>query len=248
LAKWLRLQLAGGVFDGQQIVDRKALEETYVPMVCRNEEKSSPSGPKCTGDEYYGLGWDVGYRASGEKFLSHSGAFLLGAATTVYMIPSKQIGIVVLTNGAPVGLPEAIALTFLDDFEYGVPRNDYLTLAGEAFAGKRNGALASSCNYSTKKPPSNPSPGGQPSSFVGTYENPYFGKLEIEEQQGKLILRLPPLGTYYELSHWDGNTYTYYIANELSGAARRGVKFSGNSVTVENLAFEYSNVFHRVQH
>src|SRR5262249_18709117 len=118
----------------------------------------------------------------------------------------------------------------------------------EAFADKRNGALASSCNYSTKKPPSNPSPGGQPSSFVGTYENPYFGKLEIEEQQGRLILRLPPLGTYYELSHWDGNKYTYYIANELSGAARRGVEFSGNSVTVENLAFEYSNVFHRVQH
>lgn len=96
------------------------------------------------------------------------------------MIPSKQIGIVVLTNGARVELPEAIALTFLDDFEYGAPKKDYLTVAGEDFANLRNGVLKSSTNYSTEKPPSNPSPGGQPSSFVGTYENPYFGKLETD--------------------------------------------------------------------
>ena len=65
------------------------------------------------------------------------------------------------------------------------------------------------------------------------------------EQQGKLILRLPPLGAYYELSHWGGNIYTYYIANEVSGAARRGVCFSGdgNEVTVENLDFECSKRF-----
>ena len=84
---------------------------------------------------------------------------------------------------------------------------------------------------------------------VAIVAHSYFGRLEIEEQQGKLIVRLPPLGAYYELSHWDGDTYTYYIANEVSGAARRGVKFSGDGkqVTVENLAFEYSNVFNRVQ-
>jgi hypothetical protein len=165
------------------------------------------------------------------------------------MIPSKQIGIVVLTNGSPVGLPEAIALTFLDNFEYGAPRADYLAAAGASFAELRKGALESSCNYSTKKPPSNPTPGGPVSSFVGTYQNPYFGELEVEEEQGRLILRLPALGTYYELSHWDGNTYTYYIANEVSGAARRGVTFSGDGkqITVENLKFEYSNVFNKVQ-
>ena len=31
LAKWLRLQLAGGVFDGQQIVDSVAVQETHTP-------------------------------------------------------------------------------------------------------------------------------------------------------------------------------------------------------------------------
>jgi CubicO group peptidase (beta-lactamase class C family) len=249
LAQWLRLQLAGGAFNGQQVVDRTALMETHTPQVCRNPEQNSPNGPVCPGNSYYGLGWNVDYRASGETQLSHSGAFMLGAATAVYMIPNKQIGILVLTNGSPVGLPEAIALNFLDFFEYGAARKDYLAILQQDYLGLRQGVLSSSKDYSKEKPPSNPSPGGATSSFVGTYTNPYYGKVEIEEQQGKLILRLPPLGAYYELSHWDGNIYTYYIANEVSGAARRGVCFSGdgNEVTVENLEFEYSNVFKRVR-
>jgi hypothetical protein len=38
----------------------------------------------------------------------------------------------------------------------------------------------------------------------------------------------------------DGKIYTYYIANEVSGAARRGVEFcgDGNELKVENLKFE----------
>jgi hypothetical protein len=117
------------------------------------------------------------------------------------------------------------------------------------FAAMRQGVLDRSKDYSKEKPPSGPSPGGAASSFVGTYTNPYYGKVDIEEQQAKLILRLPPLGAYYELSHWDGNTYTYYIANEVSGAARRGVCFSGDGreLTVENLKFEYSNMFRKVR-
>jgi hypothetical protein len=205
------------------------------------------SDPTCPAKKYYGLGWNVDYRPSGETQLSHSGAFMLGAATTVYMIPSKQIGILVLTNGTPVGLPEAIALNFLDDFEFGTARVDYLSELQKLWVQLRDGILSSSKNYSTAKPPSNPSPGGQPSSLLGTYQNAYYGNVEIEQEQGKLILRLPALGTYYELSHWDGDTYTYYIANEVSGAARRGVELSGDTVTVENLCFEYSNVFNRVK-
>ncbi|MGC2399591.1 MAG: serine hydrolase [Acidobacteriaceae bacterium] len=245
LAQWMRLQLADGVYNGQQIVDKTALLETRKPQVCRAPMESTPKGPECPGNQYYGLGWNVAYRPTGEVLISHSGAFMLGAATAVYLDPSRQIGILALSNGSPVGLPEAVCLHFLDVFEYGAPRIDYLTVIGESFAQDRGRVLASSTNYSTEKPPASPSPSAPVSSFPGTYSNPYYGKVEVEQEQGKLILRLPPLGAYYELSHWDGNTYTYYIANEMSGAARRGVDFSsdGSQITVQNLKFEYSNVF-----
>jgi CubicO group peptidase (beta-lactamase class C family) len=247
LAQWLRLQLAGGSYNGQQVIDQAALAETHKPVICQTPDPDNPSA--CSGKNYYGLGWDVGYTSSGEVRVSHSGAFLLGTGTAVYMIPSKQIGILVLTNGTPIGLPEAIALTFLDDFEYGAPKNDYLELAGAAFKQMREQALTSSTNYSREKPPVHPSPAGPASSYAGTYVNRYYGKLEIELHDQQLILRLPPLGAYYELSHWDGDTFTYYIANESSGAARRGVQFSadGKQLLVQNLAVEYSGVFTKLK-
>jgi CubicO group peptidase (beta-lactamase class C family) len=45
----------------------------------------------------------VGVQPSGRVSLSHSGAFVLGAATNFVMLPESDIGIVVLTNAAPVG-------------------------------------------------------------------------------------------------------------------------------------------------
>jgi CubicO group peptidase (beta-lactamase class C family) len=246
LAQWLRLQLAGGEYNGQQIVDRAALEETHKPQVCQKVD-FTPSGPTCPNKLWYGLGWDVAFRPSGEPVVSHSGAFLSGAGTTVYMIPSLDIGILVLTNGAPVGLAEAVSLNFLDIFEYGAPQHDYIPYVTPTFNALRDGAINSSKNYGALKPPSNPSPGPDTSTLLGTYSNPYFGKVEVVERQGKFVLRLPVLGTYYELSHWDGNTWTYYLGNELSGATRRGVELDGNTVCIENLKAAYNPVFTRVQ-
>ena len=46
--------------------------------------------------------------------MSHSGGFSLGAATVVSLYPAEELGIVVLTNASPIGVPEAIAKTFFD--------------------------------------------------------------------------------------------------------------------------------------
>ena len=119
-----------------------------------------------------------------------------------------------LTNGAPVGLPESIALTFLDDFQYGAPQKDYLAEAGADFAALREGVLKSSTDYTEEKPPSNPSPGIPPASLVGTYDNRYFGKLEF--RSSRKPTSASSTCAYYELSHWNGNIYTYYIGNEIS--------------------------------
>ncbi len=64
---------------------------------------------------------------------------------------------------------------------------------------------------------------------------------------GRLILRLPPRGSYYELSHWDDDTFTYYFASENTGRGRRGAKFSPdkNEVLIESLAPENKAVFTR---
>lgn len=241
LSNFIMLQLADGAFDGQQIVDKAALDETHKPEICGAGPGPYPPGV-CPGS-YYGLGWNVSKNEEGELRLGHSGAFDLGSATAIYMEPASQIGIVVLSNGTPIGIPESISLTFLDDFHYGYPKNDYYTIAKAYFDNLSEETQNSSTNYSKLTPPSNPSGPGDLSAYKGTYSNPYYGKLQIEVEQNKLIMRLPPRGAYYELTHWDGDTFTYYFASENTGVARRGVKFlnGGKQVLVENLALIGNN-------
>jgi CubicO group peptidase (beta-lactamase class C family) len=246
LAQWVRLQLNGGKWNGNQLIDADALAETHKPQVCR--VAADPAKPDaCPGDQYYGLGWNTGKDAHGQ--ISHSGAFLLGTSTGVYIIPEEHIGVLALTNGTPVGLPESICLTFLDYLHYGKQQRDYLPL----LAGMMHEALAeaenASPNYATLPPPQNPAGAKPLTAYVGKYSNEYFGTLEVSLENDRLILRLPPRGAYYELTHWDGDTFTYYFASESTGLGRRGAKFSPdkNQVLIENLALEHNSVFTRIQ-
>src|SRR3546814_12954306 len=75
---------------------------------------------------FYGLGWNVSYDDRGRLVIGHAGAFYLGAATYVHLIPGEDLGIVVLPNGAPVGVPESIDWTFVDLAPAGTPSADWL--------------------------------------------------------------------------------------------------------------------------
>jgi hypothetical protein len=193
----------------------------------------------------------VDYDAQGRKIIGHSGAFLLGTGTNVTFSPSEQLGILALANSTPVGLPEATAKAFFDYFHYGYLTRDWLALYQAAFAENVEKTQNSSTNYSTLMPPKNPAPSQPLSSYVGTYFNRYYGKLEIRKERPGLVLLLPPRGgLHYELTHWDGDTFTYFFASESTGIARRGLKFSGSGegkqVLVENLAAEGTGVFVKV--
>jgi CubicO group peptidase (beta-lactamase class C family) len=247
MAKWVRLQLNGGVFDGEQVVDRAALDETHEPQICMSVPGPVAPG-QCRENRFYGLGWNVDNDSEGRRRLSHSGAFFLGGSTAVYMLPSEQIGIV-LVNSTPLGVAEAISLSFLDFFHYGYAKSDYLTAFRPVFEKMIHGIQDASPDYSKLPAPRNPSPSAPLSSYKGTYLNPYYGKLQIDVEQDHLILRLPPRGAYYELSHWDGDTFTFYFASENTGIGRRGVKFEngGKQVLVENLAIAMNDgVFRKI--
>jgi CubicO group peptidase (beta-lactamase class C family) len=246
MANFIELQLADGVFNGQQVVDKAALDETHKPQMCK--DSVAPVAPAKCKKGYYGLGWNVGRDDEGELTLSHSGAFDLGTGTAVYLLPSRQLGIVVLTNGTPIGLPEAISVSFLDFFHYGSAKQDYLALFKPLFEDSFRETQDSSPDYSKLPPPSNPAPGGGLSAYAGTYVSPYYGTLLIEVERNQLILRLPPRGAYYELTHWDGDTFTYYFASENTGVARRGVKFlsGGKQVLIQNMTLVNDGVFTKV--
>src|SRR5262245_1607919 len=103
VATWVRLQLAGGKLDGQQIVAEDALAATLSPQI-----PLSPQAAPDTLGSFYGLGWILAVDHLGEVRWGHSGAFTNGAATTVQLLPKEQLGVIVLTNGQPIGVAEAV--------------------------------------------------------------------------------------------------------------------------------------------
>jgi CubicO group peptidase (beta-lactamase class C family) len=248
LAQWVRLQLDGGKWNGKQLIDANALAETHKPQVCR--VAADPAKPnECPGNQYYGLGWDVGKDALGHDQFAHSGAFFLGTSTAVYIVPEEHIGVLALTNSTPVGLPESICLTFLDYLHYGKQQRDYLPLIAHIMDQMIASTQDAAPDYATLPPPKNPAAAKPLTAYAGKYSNEYFGTLEVSVENNRLILRLPPRGAYYELSHWDGDTFSYYFASESTGLGRRGAKFSPeqNQVLIENLATEHNSVFTRTQ-
>jgi CubicO group peptidase (beta-lactamase class C family) len=246
LAEWVRMQLNDGKWNGKQIIDAAALAETHKAQICRNAEDPKKPG-ECPGGQYYGLGWDVGIDGQGRAQVSHSGAFFLGTGTSVYMIPEEHLGVLALTNATPVGLPESICLQFLDLVHYGKPQREYLPLVGQFMAQMIKETQDASPDYATMAPPKNPAAAKPLTAYAGNYTNEYFGTLEVTVDDNRLVLRLPPRGAYYELTHWDGDTFTYYFASESTGLGRRGAKFSPdkNQVLIENLALEHDAVFTR---
>jgi CubicO group peptidase (beta-lactamase class C family) len=87
LSQWLRMQIAGGRWNGEQIIDAQALKETHQPIICKGK---STNGACDSGVSFYGLGWDVSPDNAGQETLSHSGAFLLGTSTTVRFVPHED--------------------------------------------------------------------------------------------------------------------------------------------------------------
>ncbi|MEU3775001.1 serine hydrolase [Streptomyces sp. NPDC032472] len=237
MARWMRLQLGNGTLDGKRIIPSATLQRTHLPEIV-SQDVNATGRPT-----FYGLGWNVTYDDAGRLRLSHSGAFDLGANTNVTLLPLEQLGIVVLTNGAPVGLADAVALDFFDTAEHGRPTTDWLPLTAALYA-KLDDTDRSRTDYA--HPPANAKPARADSAYTGTYDNPYYGRLTVTaDPAGKgLTLSLGPKPLRFPLTHYDGDTFSFVTAGE-NAVGRTGVAFSDGTVRIEYLDENHLGTFTR---
>jgi CubicO group peptidase (beta-lactamase class C family) len=243
VAKWVRLQLANGKFEGKQIVNEKALAETHHPHMLTG------FSPFTRLPSFYGLGWNVSYDEQGRLRLNHSGAFALGAATHVNLVPAEQLGIIVLTNAYPVGMAEALGTTFLDTALYGKPTQDWLAIFKQVFSNPA--AVGTVLGFDYSKPPASAAPALKNDAYVGRYANDFFGDISIIEKDGGLAIVQGPKNKTFPMKHHDRDTFTYETEGE-NAVGRSGITFTigpdgkAAQVLVENLNVRGEGIFKRV--
>lgn len=208
MAKWLRMELATGKFDRKRVVKAGPLREARSLQI-----RTSPTEADATKVGGYALGMDTSADATGRVRWTHSGAFSAGAATRIMMIPDLDLGLVVLTNGWPIGVPEAIAESFADVAETGAVTQDWLAVFEKAFA------VYTTPNRTIdgKPRPKSPAPAAALSRYAGTYRNDFVGRATVRKQGARLVLRLGPStrGLELPLRHWSGDVFSFRATNSL---------------------------------
>jgi CubicO group peptidase (beta-lactamase class C family) len=199
LTRWMRLLLDGGVFGGRRLIAPSALWTMLTPIVPLRQPVELGTSAAMSG-----LGINVQVDDTGRVRYSHSGGFKTGASTTVTMVPAERLGIVVLTNGWPVGLPEAVANDFMDLAEQGRITRDWLALIAPHVSLARNPSRLAGRSRPRSPRPARPAP-----FYAGTYRNDFYGQLMILARRGRLTLVLGPRRRRFTLSHWSGDTYSF---------------------------------------
>jgi hypothetical protein len=197
--------MANGTYNGQRIISPEALLPAITPQVI-SVAAASPQARAGT----YGHGFNASVSSSGRTTYSHSGGFSSGAATNFVVMPSEDVGIIALTNGAPYGIPEALTAQFMDLVQYGQIREDWVALYNHAL-GPMNNAEGSLVG---KQPPANAAPARPLTDYLGIYNSDYWGPAVVTEHDGQLQLALGPKNQAFTLTHWDGDTFSFALTNE----------------------------------
>jgi len=225
MARWLIMLLGNGTYGGQRIASPEAL----LPATTAQVIAVPAATPKARAG-FYGYGFNVSVSSSSRTVLSHSGAFGLGAATNFVVMPSEDVGIIALTNAAPVGVPETLRAQFMDLVQYGEVRENWAMFYKEAFAAteRPEGSLVG------KPRPENPAPPRPLSDYAGVYANDYWGPAIVTERDGGLQLAIGPKNETFNLTHWAGDTFTFPVTDENAppGTISKAV-FAGPTLNLE---------------
>jgi hypothetical protein len=244
LVRWMRLQLNEGKVEGRQLIPASALAETRTPQMLLS---FSPEQGRIGS---YGLGWNVSVERGGKVFWKHSGSFSLGMRTAVALLPSEKLGIVVLSNAGPTGVPEGLVESFYDLVLDNKLQRNWIEFANRMFDEEIKKELGQERDYS--HPPARPLPALAISAYTGKYANELYGPIELADKRGKLALRLGPKPLEFELRHYDRDVFLYQPVGESAGGPA-GVRFSidptrqADHVLIENLNIHGQGTFARVK-
>jgi CubicO group peptidase (beta-lactamase class C family) len=206
MASWMRLLLRRGLLsDGTRLFSEgtwRNLSTLVTPMP--NPDPPAELAPLASFVSGYALGLNVReYR--GHLVLTHTGG-LPGFVSRVLLVPDLNLGVSVLTNQESGEAFNALAYFVVDQY-LGVRDTDwvaqYRIVRGRALARVADADLKSSQARAAGSTPSLPI-----SAYAGTYTDPWYGDIQVDEAGGKLSIRFTRTPSLVgSLEHWQHDSF-----------------------------------------
>ena len=218
MTRWLSTQLAGGKIPGSErtLFSAANAKEMWSPVVLTPNDRFPPDF-RVTEPNFqtYALGWTVqDYR--GTKLVWHRGA-VFGSLAAVALLPEKNVGIYVAVNSEEGELIRGLVYELLDHYLGHSPGNWPERLRAFRISRAEEAAkfLAAPTAQPAKVGPSLPL-----SRYAGTYADPWYGKIEVRENGGKLTINFPrSKGMNGPLQHWQYDTFkTNFVDKQIEPA------------------------------
>ncbi len=202
MLKWVQMHLDAGKANGQAFISADAVNKMHhAHKVIEGSE--STVYPEFSARSY-GLGWFV-YNRGELKVVQHGGN-IDGFSAYVYMLPHQQIGMVFLTNRNGTALPNVLA-NYATDLLLEKPYTDWST---RVFGDQAKKAEEQEKEAGKKKPVAGTSPSHDFNDYVGKYEHPGYGFIDVKKVGDSLRLAFNAFET--TLRHWHYDVFNAHFA------------------------------------
>ena len=200
MAQYVRFHLRDGVYGGTRLLSKKYHDEMLTPQMIAGTGRDTML-PMVHFDTYGLALWLRDYY--GKKLVSHGGG-IDGMLSQMAWMPEADIGVVVLTNTDGQTLQNALTYKVLDML-LGAPARDWsaLFLAQSRQAEQRNDSARAAL---TAQRVTGTHPALALDRYTGTYDNPFYGEVRIEQDGNDLVLRRSA-EQWGRMEHWHFDTF-----------------------------------------
>jgi CubicO group peptidase (beta-lactamase class C family) len=183
MARWLEIQLNDGVVDGRRVFPPGLVASTHRSLVAQQ----TTFGPYVR--DGYGLGWQVG-RYGDEVLIHHFGNFA-GSRAHVSFMPQRGLGVAVMANEDAVAgeLVDLVADYVYDRFADRADLEAHYDAELTALVARRDKRLKGLAASRTERAARPWSLRGPTRTYVGAYENPAMGRIDVVEQDGRMVVK-----------------------------------------------------------
>jgi len=211
MSHWVIALLDNGQYKGKQVIPPGAISQTRLPHSILGN-----GGHMFNKSHFalYGLGWFL-QEYAGKQIVAHTGG-VNGFVTSVALVPEEKLGIIVLTNTDANNFYEALRNEIMDAY-LGLPFRDY----SRVYKGFQSQSDIRQADWLKKEKDTvskNNATALPLNAYAGNYVHEVYGKMDIKNENGKLIMRFEHhKGRYGTLEPLGGNRFLCTYSDPLYG-------------------------------